>query len=358
MSGPFARACRHSSLRLDRRPGRVLTRRVCLALLAGALASLYVSGSGYLWAGYSTDFDQLWIGARALLDGHEPYTTVRALNTRHDVVWGLLYPMPAVLLGACVAWLPLTAARALVAAIAAFCLALLVSRDRGKWPILLSGAMRSSVSLVQLTPFLACATLVPWFGWALAMKPNAAVAVWSSVRNRKALAISAGVAAAVITASLLVDPAWPIRWRDAITGPHFLRPLVMRPFGAVLLLAALKWRRPEARWLFVTALIPSTANVYEALPLLTVMALSFREALVLSILSHLADIGAYALRADASYAALANANAMTMLWLFYIPVLFLILRRPNEPVALSHPASNRRYRRWPPGIPGGRTLWQ
>jgi hypothetical protein len=65
------------------------------------------------------------------------------------------------------------------------------------------------------------------------------------------------------------------------------------------------------------------------LALFAIMPLTFRESLVLGILSHAADIAPYVLREDMSYAALVYANGLTIIWLFYLPVLIMLLRRPN-----------------------------
>lgn len=307
-----------------------MRRRILFAGAVGLVAFWYVYGSWLVWSGYSTDADQLIWGAQALLHGADPYAAARTFNTEHGVAFGLLYPMPAIVAGSFVAWMPLEIGRAVMAAVTAGLFAFFLTRDGWqRWPVVLSAAMRSSVSLVQLTPLLACAAVTPWFGWVLACKPNAGLAVWGAMRTRYALAVSAGVAVALVAVSFIVAPHWLTGWWAAVTGPHFLRPMVTRPFGFLLLLAALRWRRPEARWLLVTALIPTTANIYEALPLFVLGTWTFRETLVLAILSHLADLAGYVIRVDESYAALVNAHSITVLALFYLPALVLILRRPN-----------------------------
>jgi hypothetical protein len=109
-----------------------------------------------------------------------------------------------------------------------------------------------------------------------------------------------------------------------------VRPFVMRPGGFVLLLAVLRWKRPEGRWLLAMAIIPSTGNIYDALPLLVLAPWTFRELLILGILSHVADLAGYIVRANETYAALVAAHGVTVLWLFYVPAMVMILRRPNE----------------------------
>jgi hypothetical protein len=311
--------------------------RVAIALAAALVALIYVHGSWLVWDGYSTDFDVLWRSARVLLSSGDPYSAIRAFNTQHGVEWGLLYPLPAVLVAVPLADVELPWARAIVAAIGAFSIAFLITRDSwAKLPILFSAAFRSSVSLVQLTPFVACAAISPWFGWSLAVKPHSGILVLLAQRSRRDVVLL-GVAAIVVgLGSLVVFPRWPVSWYEAVAASDYHEPLVVRPGGVLLLLAALRWRRPEARWLMGIALLPSTPNIYDALPLLAVMPLTFRQALMLGILSHVADISAYAFRADQTFAALQRANGITLIWLFYFPVLFLVLKRPNADTKTGH----------------------
>jgi hypothetical protein len=306
------------------------THRASVAGGAALVAFWYVYGSWLLWSGYSTDFDQIYWAADAMIRGYDTYERIADINRQAGVPWSLLYPMPAVVAGSLVRWMPLEIARAAVAAVSAGALAWFLTGRPGQWPVLLSGAMRSSVSLVQFTPFLACAAVTPWFGWAIACKPQSGLAVLASVRTRYHAAVACGVAGALVLASFIAAPGWLAGWLEAISGAHYLKPWLMRPGGVVLLLAALRWRRPEARWLLVTACIPSTANIYEALPLLVLGAWTRKELLVLGILSHVADIGGYIIRANETYPALVQAHGVTVLWLFYVPTLLLILRRPNE----------------------------
>jgi hypothetical protein len=74
----------------------------------------------------------------------------------------------------------------------------------------------------------------------------------------------------LVAVSLVLLPHWPIDWIEALRDtPHYKAP-VQRPGGILLLLALLRWRRPEARMLGVLALVPHTTGVYEQLPLLLI----------------------------------------------------------------------------------------
>jgi hypothetical protein len=105
----------------------------------------------------------------------------------------------------------------------------------------------------------------------------------------------------------------------------------MRPWGWLLLLAVLKWRRPEARWLLVSALLPGNPQVYDALPLLFFLPSSFRQALLLALLSHVADLWGYWLEHGTSVPIhLSEAHVTALLWALYVPALVLLLCKPNR----------------------------
>jgi choline dehydrogenase-like flavoprotein len=129
---------------------------------------------------------------------------------------------------------------------------------RGVWALaaLLSAPAFLTVSLVQWSAWMACAAMVPWFGWAFACKPNAGLPVVTAYSSARSLVTGLAAATALVVLAFVLRPAWVGDWLAAIRGqPHF-RPYVLRPGGFLLLLALLRWRRPEARWLATLARHP------------------------------------------------------------------------------------------------------
>jgi hypothetical protein len=61
--------------------------------------------------------------------------------------------------------------------------------------------------------------------------------------------------------------SWIIDWHTPVDRIDHFTPYVLRPWGALLLLSVLRWRRPEARVLLAAALIPETAALYQPLVL-------------------------------------------------------------------------------------------
>jgi len=158
----------------------------------------------------------------------------------------------------------------------------------------------------------------PWLAGLVAVKPTTGLAVLCAQRRWRHVVLAGSVAVALVVISFVVDPGWVTAWRATVRVSVEVPP-VMRPFGALLLLAALRWRRPEARWLLVFAVVPITSPMYESLPLF-MAPLTFRQTLVLALLSHAAR---WAMFLDVA------TEQTTAIVVLYLPALSLLLRRPN-----------------------------
>jgi hypothetical protein len=134
----------------------------------------------------------------------------------------------------------------------------------------------------------------------------------------------------LLLASVALAPGWPAEWLHAIRGASHFRPLLALPGGAVVLLALLRWRRPEARLLAVMACVPLTTHFYEALPaLLVVRRPAEGIALVISSwIGFLAVLSSSSPRAGFEPWVLANGYGILLS--VYLPALVIVLRRPNE----------------------------
>lgn len=291
---------------------------------------LYVQYGAHMRPDVQSDFDQIWYGAKALRLGRDPYAVIGPGREWGSWPWRLYYPVPALLPALPLSYLDVVTARSVFAAVSAGCFALLVSRlGYAHLAALLSASLISAISLVQFTPLLACAALSPAFGWVLSCKPNMGLAVLATARSNRWLAISMGLSAMMVVLSLAIQPAWPTQWLAAVReGEHFT-PFVLRPGGALLLLALLRWRRPEARWLALLSLVPATPGVQEALILFTVPQ-SFRSILLLAIGTHCAHFWVRPLEQYSSWTDYLNTEAMALLAFVYLPSLIVILRRPND----------------------------
>ncbi len=268
----------------------------------------------------------MWAAARGFLHGRNPYELVgpgRAFQWDYP----LLYPFPAVLVAVPFAWLPLHLADALFVGAGAFVLAWTLTRrelNNPQFMVFGSVAYFLALQVSQWSPLLTGAALLPACGWLLACKPTSAIAVFCGYPNRR-VAIGA---AAFVLASVLIWPGWIAQWRTALSATTHMTPPVVRPGGVLLLLAALRWRRPEARLVFALACLPQTPVLYEALPIFLVPQV-IEEAAVLAGLTYAAY---FATVMGAPYpdmrAQMASLGGWTV-WLVYLPALIIVLRRPN-----------------------------
>ena len=295
-----------------------------------------------------TDFAQLWHGARALLAGENPYLAVGPGRT-FDWNAPLLYPMPAVLLVTPLALLSLVAATNLFAGFGAFALAFAVTRVGIGGLVALGGVgYLYALEVAQWSPLLTGAALIPWLGFLLVAKPTVGLALFA---YRPTWQAAAGCAA-LMALCFAVAPGWLHDWLHAVSSGTSVavvsdassgvadvavgqRPSawpyvapIARSAGPLLLLALLRWRRPEARLLLGLALVPQTPLLYETVPLFLV-ARTRPQLMVLVALSFTAFLPT---RFDSyeSLQAWYDRSGEAILWCLYLPCLALVLRRRNE----------------------------
>jgi hypothetical protein len=230
-------------------------------LLAAGLISGFVCWLAYrLPPPTTSDFDQIWLGARVLVSGADPYAVVPTTGTHYP----LFYPLPAVLVGIPFAAFPLLAARVLWAAASGVALAWAALRyGRGLPVALLSASFLNAVIQGQWSPLVTAAAVVPALSWALVVKPSIGAALFAAFPNR--WAVIGGLL--LLGVSLVVYPTWPARWADGLRAATHMMPIAARPGGFLLFLALIRWRQPEARLLAAMACVPQTLGLYETLPL-------------------------------------------------------------------------------------------
>ena len=206
-----------------------------------------------------------------MLAGTDPYALVgpgRALAQKAPNY----YPATAMIAVLPLAWLELELARAVFFGLSAGVLAFAATRDGyARMPMFLSGSFMLALLSQQWAPLLTASLFLPAMAWAYAAKPNIGLALFAARPTRAALAWAAAGAIVLGAASLALRPSWPAEWvAIARSAPH-IRALVRHPAGPLVLLALLRWRRPEARLLVALACVPHSTLFYEALPLLLVV---------------------------------------------------------------------------------------
>jgi hypothetical protein len=275
------------------------------------------------------DLDISLAGARELLAGRNPYLAVGPHEgMRYVWPYELLYPVTAMWLVAPVAWLPIPVAGAAFVGLSNAALAFALSR-RGFG--VLAGLAGAGVFYAgwigQWGPLLTAA--VAMGGPALlvlAAKPSIGLALWCYRPTRTGTA----AIAAFVLLTVAVSPWWPAEWlRVMRVGAGQVAP-VMLPGGFLILLALLRWRRPEARLLAALACVPHTLSVADTVPLLLV-ARTRLEAVTLAAAQTVAYLAV--LTRGSNFPDMASFNRWSgtvILWTVYAAALVMVLRRPNK----------------------------
>jgi hypothetical protein len=299
-------------------------------LWAGVGFVIVVRFSLYAWRPLlPSDFDLLYWSAVHLLQGENPYP----ISTQWYHFWPLYYPLPAVFLAVPFTILPVELARPIFDSILGCTFAYALWRRRGPYALLalLSGAYLFAMRQGQITPLIVAASLLPALGGLLVLKPNMGLALWLS--RPTSPAVIGGIV--LLAVSLVVLPSWPRDWWTALQGnSDHLRPPIFRPFGFLLLLAALRWRTPEGRLLAALALIPQNTLPHELVTLALIPA-------------NVVQMGIYVAGTWVTLAVTATVQSgrpdltevVTRVWpvlltTVYLPMLWLVLTRPTPSSSL------------------------
>jgi hypothetical protein len=303
--------------------------RCLLALACGLLAAAEIwIKTGH--RGGASDFDQVWYGATVLRQGGNPY---RAIGPEGPIYWGwpLYYPLPAMLAVAPLAALPLHAARSLFAGTGVALLVYAITRDGlARLLVLASVPFLHAVQVAQWSPLLTALYFLPVLGWLVVVKPNIGAAMLAASPSPATIGVAVAGGALLLGLSFVVLPGWAVDWLDAVRrAPHVTAP-VTRAGGPLLLLALLRWRRPEARLLAALSCVPQTPAFYEALPVLLVAG-GVGELVVLVLLSDASYLVALLLApGSTSVAESALLYGRLVNVFYYLPALVVVLRRRND----------------------------
>lgn len=303
--------------------GLPLGRRLLISIIIGVYAA-YLAWPGVGVVGAS-DFNQLWYGARALLDGGSPYAAVGPGRT-FDWPFPLFYPLPAVLVAVPFTVISAAAAGMIFSGATAGVLAwVLAGIAPYRLAAVLSFSFYYAAAISQWSPILIASALIPGLGFLLVVKPTIGLALWLYKPHWQAVLGGA----LLVLLSLLVRPEWPLEWMNTFgAGTHIHGPITTLG-GPLILLVLLRWRRPEARLLAALACVPHTTLLYEALPLFLIPT-SWAQSLLLVMLNWAAQIVVITLQPYQSLAERARMSATVSVALLYLPCLIMILRRPNE----------------------------
>lgn len=309
--------------------GPPVRRRLAVAALLALAAAAYVYALGVRNPDFTSDFDQVWAAARALRSGDNPYEVIGYARPFYWW-WPFYYPLPAAVLVLPLGFLPVLAARAAFMGASVGLLAWGLTRD-GWWRLaaLLSIPFWVSMELVQWAPLLTAALLLPWLAWAGIAKPNWGIAIVAAADSARIWRPLLAGGALLLAVSFALEPGWAGDWLGNVRGASHFRAPVTQAGGVLLLAAALRWRRPEARLLLAMSLLPQTPGFYDAL-LLFAVPRSLREALLLVVAGFAVFFIMAARQPWPTAAAWMQDISRFTLWLEYFPCVAMVLARPNE----------------------------
>lgn len=281
---------------------------VGLGLLVGLIGTAYQMH----FQRRAGDLGWAWCGAGVVLAGGDPYeecvfrsrTTDKVLPTNPLTTVLLLVPFVA-LPGALVAGGVLGLATGVLA------WALLQTGEPWRLLVLVSAPFWWSVAAAQWAPLLLAVALMPPLYPLCMVKPQIGLPIALMHFTWRRALVCAGIGAV----TLLIDPWWMVKWLTQVGTYDGTLPVLVLPFGPLLLLAVLRWREERARWLLLYALVPQRF-IYDQL-LLFLVPQSRREVLVLVILSWVAFLGWFAM------------GGWGLPWavvLLYLPCLLMVFR--------------------------------
>ena len=274
------------------------------------------------------DFGVVWFGAGALLRDVNPYPLIGP-GLEYEWPWKPLYPATAMVAALPLALLPQLVATLTFVFVSSALLAYSVTAEGWfRLPMFASLAFVSAAGDAQWSPLFTAALGLPALAVVFAAKPTIGAALAlagppGAMRN----AIAGGIALTLI--SLAFFPGWPLEWFAMLGSAIHSSAPVMRPGGILVLLALLKWRRPEARLLIAMACVPQTPHWYEMLPLFLIPS-SFRETAVLAIVSTAAGAVQHSWLTSLTEVEFFRQLGVTMIFAAYLPCLIMVLRRRNE----------------------------
>ncbi len=315
---------------ISRLPPRVWGVGVACAI--GVLASFYAWHTQRSAQHLLIDFNQNYAAAKFLREGRNPYQLVGP-GRAFEWQWPWFYPLTTAVFALPFTFLPAWFAPIVFAGVgaAAFGFALERSGQPASWRYLplLSKPFLVAVVTGQASCLLASAFVLTPFAALAAIKPNIGAAIVAARADRRGLIVAVIGGAVLLAISLALHPGWIPEWWTAVRSDPFRIPAVARPGGFLLLLAALRWRRAEARLLLALALVPQTLFIYDALPLFFIPRRA-SEAAGLVVLSHFAFLMAV------NQPNIADNNAQILvvgnwvMWCLFLPSLGLVLLRPNR----------------------------
>lgn len=284
-----------------------------------------------------SDLGQSWFAARAVLHGLDPYALIGP-GLAFEWPAGWFYPLPAALVLTPIAPFSESIAVAIFSAVGAVGLAwALTTEGFGPLWAFSSACVIHAFEVGQWSPVLASAYAIAPLGLLIVAKPTVGAAVVAAKPTR--WNILGGLL--LLALAFVLQPEWMQGWQTALRGTNvgggpiaYTAPITF-PSGFLILLALLRWKRPEARLLAVLACVPQTALPYEGL-FLFLIPRTWRESMFLAASSWaMLYYTRHSFDLTPGMSAALDAYGHSMVAFLYLPATIMVLRRPNEGVVPS-----------------------
>ena len=241
---------------------RVAT-RLSIALLFAVVAGAVAWRAQYVAHSAGSDHAILQRAARIFLAGGDPYQ-VGPANHLPDLFWRFYYPLPSIILGLTVCVAASGADRHCVRSLLLVSPRLVPDARRVRAvSLVLSVSFLAAAQFAQSSPLILALALVPATRALAILKPNIGLAIFAwRPAWRNVL-----IAAVLFTIPIVFWPTWPEHWLISVRSSPAHHAPVLTGIGAIGLLAALRWRRPEGRLLLVMTIVPHALFFYDELPL-------------------------------------------------------------------------------------------
>jgi len=304
---------------LDRTQIRHVYVAVAIGLAAGALSFVLFP------LHHGGDFVQFHFHARSWLAGKDPYAGgFPIMRATRVVPEPFFYPFPTLLAVAPFAFVSVRVGTAAFAGISAAVLALgVIRRNPERLPLFLGAGFFVALVLGQWSPLMTATLLLPTLTWLAVLKPNLGLA--TTAAQPTVLGIAGGVVLLLLT--LAIQPNWLSEWmRNLRSMPPHPAPLFAQG-GFLILLALLRWRRPEARLLVAMACVPQLMYFADQLPLWLVPD-TRRESMALSAVSMVAWAAALITATNAGRMPAFSSETFVLVGV-YLPTFIMVMTRPN-----------------------------
>lgn len=230
---------------------RIQRTRLALALLIGLLNFAIITAYHLSNPSAVNDLGFPLCAGRVLLAGGDPYGGV-CQNVSAGRIWPA-NPLTTVLVtlpfapfgdrGALPVW-------AIMSGILAFGLL----REGGRWRLLvfLSAPYWIALLCLNWTPLMASLAMLPALTPLWLIKPQNGLPAFLIHLSWRRAAVAAGF----LALSVVIDPTWPLRWWPQAQSYDFFIPLILLPFGPLILLGLLFWRDRKMRYVLMLGAMP------------------------------------------------------------------------------------------------------